>query len=63
MESAERYERDAPVWVYAGGAWRHGRVVEAADTSVLVCYYAPGSHDIAVEAVTPPCVMHRKPSG
>jgi hypothetical protein len=56
---AECYERDETIWVYVAGDWRHGRVIDHDKTTVLVCYYVPGSGDVAVETVAPRCLMHR----
>lgn len=57
VKSAGCYEHDAIVWAYIGGVWRHARVIEGAEAWVLVRYLTPGIRDIAIEAVTPRCVM------
>ena len=60
IEPAESYEPEALVWVHVGGGWCRGRVVGCLDGSVLVRYFAPGSDDVAVEAVTPSHLLRRK---
>jgi len=60
IEPAESYEPETTVWVSVGGDRRRGRVVESAEGVVLVCYYAPGSGDVAIEAVTPSHLLRRK---
>lgn len=57
VKPAECYEPDATVWAYIAGVWRRAHVIEGAEAWVVVRYCTPGTRDLAIEAVTPRCVM------